>query len=175
VVARGKIILAAKRGEEIPLGWAVDEEGLDTRNPVAALGGAMLPFGGVKGYALAVIVEILSVVLSGAAFGPHVGSIYEENDSEANVGHCVVLLDISRWMSLGDYYERMEQFLEELKSVPVSRNADTTIFYPGERRHLTREEQLRRGIEIPGEVEEELRELGSECGVQFPSLAGESR
>jgi LDH2 family malate/lactate/ureidoglycolate dehydrogenase len=87
VVARGKIILAAREGKAIPSGWAIDREGRETTDPVAALQGAVLPVGGVKGYALAAAVEVLAGVLSGAAFGPHVQNLYEDGQSAADVGH----------------------------------------------------------------------------------------
>ncbi len=75
VVARGNIILAKKNNQLIPSGWAVDQKGKATENPETALNGALLPFGGVKGYALALAVEVLSGILTGAAFG-HMFIIY---------------------------------------------------------------------------------------------------
>ena len=60
VVARGKIILAAQKGEKIPEGWAIDKEGRVTTDPKAALEGAVLPFGGPKGSAIAILIDVLS-------------------------------------------------------------------------------------------------------------------
>ena len=134
VVARGRIILAAKQGLPIPEGWAIDEEGVATTDAEAALKGAVLPLGGAKGYALALAVEIMSGVLSGAAFGPHVNNLYKEGDPPANVGHSFVLLDIDHWMQVDKYYERMEQFLREIKGSPRAKGIEE-IYYPGERRY----------------------------------------
>ena len=131
VVARGRIIFAAKQGLPIPEGWAIDEEGVVTTDAEAALKGAVLPLGGAKGYALALAVEIMSGVLSGAAFGPHLNNLYKVGDPPANVGHSFVLLDVSRWMQVDKYYERIEQFLREIKASPRAKGIEE-IYYPPE-------------------------------------------
>jgi LDH2 family malate/lactate/ureidoglycolate dehydrogenase len=169
VVARGKIILANKLGKEIPLGWAIDEEGIETTDPAAALRGAVLPLGGAKGYALAMAVEILSGVLSEAAFGPHVNNLYKDQDPPANVGHSFILLDIAKWMPLEDYYSRIEQFLQEVKEVPHAKDVQE-ILYPGERRYRTYLENNKQGIMLSQEIQDELVQLGGECGLAFPDF-----
>jgi LDH2 family malate/lactate/ureidoglycolate dehydrogenase len=168
VVARGKIILAAAEGREIPEGWAIDEEGIETTDATAALRGAVLPLGGAKGYALAMAGEIMAGVLSGAAFGPHVNNLYKDYNPPANVGHSFIVLDIARWMPLDDYYVRMDQFLNEVKSVPRAKEIEE-IYYPGERRYLTHLQRAKEGVALPGAVQEELERLAVDCGVSFPS------
>lgn len=172
IVARGRIILAAKQGEPIPEGWAIDEEGVETTDAAAALKGAVMPLGGAKGYALALAVEVMSGVLSGAAFGPHVGNLYRDRDPPANVGHNFILLDISRWMPLEEYYGRMEQFLGEVKGTPHGRDVEE-ILYPGERRYRTYLEKTREGITLTPSVQQELEGLAGECGVPFPAPVNE--
>lgn len=171
VVARGRIMLAATEGQTIPEGWAIDEEGVETTDAVAALKGAVLPLGGAKGYALAMAVEIMSGVLSGAAFGPHVNNLFKDDVPPANVGHSFIVLDIARWIPLEDYYTRMDQFLEEVKAVPRVREVEE-VFYPGERRYLSYLEKTKEGVALPAAVQEELDRLAVECGIAFPSLAG---
>ncbi len=173
VVARGRIILAATEGQKIPEGWAIDEEGVETTDAAAALKGAVLPLGGAKGYALAMAVEIMSGVLSGAAFGPHVTNLYKDDDPPANVGHSFILLDVARWMPLDDYYARMEQFLEEVKAVSRAREVEE-VFYPGERRYLTYLKRAKEGVALPVAVREELDLLAAKCRVDFPSPVGTS-
>jgi LDH2 family malate/lactate/ureidoglycolate dehydrogenase len=170
VVARGKIILANKVGEPIPPGWAIDEEGIETTDPAAALRGAVLPLGGPKGYALAMAIEIITGVLSGAAFGPHVNNLYREGDPPANVGHCFILLDISKWMQLDDYFAILEQLVHEVKAVPKSKDA-YEIFYPGERRYDKCVRRSNEGLQVPQEVLDELKRLGDEMGIPFPEGA----
>jgi LDH2 family malate/lactate/ureidoglycolate dehydrogenase len=166
VVARGKIILANKIGEDIPLGWAIDDHGVETTDPAAALRGAVLPLGGAKGYALAMAIEIMCGVLSGAAYGPHVNNLYKDGDSAANVGHSFILLDISRWMPIEDYFDLMEKFLKEVKDVPVAAGTDE-IFYPGERRYQKYAARSVAELAVSREVAEELRGLGGSLGITF--------
>lgn len=168
IVARGRIILAAARGQEIPKGWAIDEQGRPTTDAAAALKGAVLPLGGAKGYALAMAVEVMSGVLSGAAFGPHVSYIYRDGDPPANVGHSFILLNVASWLPPEDYYSRIEQFLEEVKNAPPAEGFDE-ILYPGERRYRSYLEKSECGISLPEEVESELKSLANECGASLPA------
>jgi LDH2 family malate/lactate/ureidoglycolate dehydrogenase len=80
IVARGKIILAAERGEPIPEGWAIDAEGNPTTDAQEALAGSVLPFGGPKGYALSLMIDIMAGALTGAGFGPGINSMYDNFD-----------------------------------------------------------------------------------------------
>lgn len=168
VVARGNIINAAREGEPIPEGWAINEEGEATTDADAALRGAVLPLGGAKGYALALAVEVMSGVLSGAAFGPHVNNLYKDKDQPANVGHSFILLDVSRWLDLDDYYDRMDQFLDEIKATPCAKGVEE-IFYPGERRFSSYLGRMEAGIPLPISVSKELEELARAYEVPFPS------
>jgi LDH2 family malate/lactate/ureidoglycolate dehydrogenase len=167
VAARGKIILAAKTGAEIPPGWAMDENGKETTNPKAALNGALLPIGGAKGYALAMAIELMCGVLSGAAYGPHVNNLYQDGDGPANVGHCFILLDIAAWMPIDEYFDIINQFLLEVKHVPPAADSPG-IYYPGERRSSRYAERIEQGLHISGEVAAELRQLAHELGAAFP-------
>ena len=167
VVARGNIILADKLGEKIPRGWAMNKDGVDTEDPKEALQGSVLPFGGVKGYALAMAVEMFSAVLSGAAFGPHVNNLYKENEPPADVGHSFILIDIDQLVGVDAYYSRMDQFLQEMKQVPRIDGAEE-ILYPGERRYRTYQQNSKEGIDLSESVAAELAKLGETVGVFFP-------
>lgn len=168
IVARGKIILAAKQGQLIPDGWAIDENGQPTNDPKAALKGSVLPLGGAKGSALALAVEILTGVLSGAAFGPHVKNIYDDGETEpANVGHFFILMDIEKFISLPLFFASMENLLKEMKEVPLA-PGKSEIRYPGERRKRERELHLSGGISLSSSIEEELTNIGKEYNVLFP-------
>lgn len=168
IVARGKIILAAKQGNSIPNGWAIDVDGLPTNDAEAALKGSVLPLGGAKGSALALAVEILTGILTGAAFGPYVKNIYKEAETEnANVGHFFLLLDIEKFMHLSTFFVSLEHLLTEMKEVPKAPGTNE-IRYPGERRKRDREQRQLTGIELSSSVEEELIRLGEEYNVPFP-------
>lgn len=171
IVARGKIILAAKQGNNIPEGWAIDEHGQPTNDPESALKGSVLPLGGPKGAALALAVEILTGILSGAAFGPHVKNIYDDNETEqANVGHFFILMDIEKFMDLNSFFELIETLLGEMKDIPKIPGTNE-IRYPGERRKRDREQRLVEGIQLSANVEEELIKLGKNFNVRFPTPA----
>ena len=84
---------------------------------------------------------MMSGVLSGAAFGPQVNNLYKDGDPPANVGHCFILLDVSCWMLLEEYYAGVERFLREVKASPHAKGVEE-ILYPGERRYRTYLEKM---------------------------------
>jgi LDH2 family malate/lactate/ureidoglycolate dehydrogenase len=110
VVARGKIRAALQRGEPIPDTWATDRDGKPTTDPGAALDGFLLPFGGYKGYGLALIVDLLAGVLSGAAYLEHVNSWLDDPEKPGNLGHFFLAIDTrvlgpTEWLAqrMGDF------------------------------------------------------------------------
>ena len=168
VVARGKIITAAKQGIKIPENWAIDEHGISTIEPGVALKGSVLPLGGAKGSALALAVEILTGVLSGATPSSQVKNIYNDDETgSANVGHFFILIDITKFMSMDVFLTLIQSLLGEMKS--TSRIVEQEeIRYPGERR--VREESIRKteGIEVTGNIKKELISLGEKFNLPFP-------
>lgn len=156
VVARGKVIQAAKAGKPIPAGWALDSNGNPTTDPQAALAGAMLPLGGAKGFALALAVEILSAVLGGASFGSHVVSILEENSEPANVGHWFMALDPARFGIPELFLDNIETLLMELKDIPLAQG-HAEIRIPGAQRAANRRRLLEEGIEISDDLYNSLQ------------------
>ena len=145
-VARGHILKAARVGEPIPEGWAVDVEGQPTTDPEAAIAGSLLPLGGDKGFALALLVEVLSAVLSDAAIGPEVGGTFAASDRESNVGHCFLAIDPAA-LAPG-FTRRMDRMAADLRRLGGRA--------PGDRRHAQRERLLAEGIELPAELVAEL-------------------
>lgn len=162
-VARGNIILAAKEGRSIPEGWAIDKDGNPTTDAKEALQGAVLPVGGAKGYALALAVEVMSGIISGSAYGTHVGWIYDESLDPVNIGHSFFALDISRLMPYEDYAQRMTNMIGEIKDVPKA-EAVNAIRIPGERRQTISEECKKDGIPINEGLLQELNELATKLG-----------
>jgi len=115
LAARGKIRLAAKSGESIPLDWALDEAGIPTDDPVAALKGSMLALGGHKGYGLSLVIDILSGLLSGAAFG---GGVRPLNcaDGFSNNGHFVAAINIEHFMEKKVFDSRIAELVKNVKN-----------------------------------------------------------
>ena len=165
VVARGNIIMAAKTGRPIPLGWAIDRDGNPTTDPEAAITGAVLPMAGHKGYALALLVEALAGVMAGAAFGPRVGGMYGDAPG-SDTGHLFMAIDPASFGERDVFFQRMAQMASEIESVrPAPGGGPPRL--PGDRRHANRQRSLKHGIEIPVEVARELAELGERLGVPF--------
>jgi (2R)-3-sulfolactate dehydrogenase (NADP+) len=92
-VARGNILAAKQRGEAIPEGWALDEAGVPTTDPEAALGGTMLPLGDAKGTALALMVELLAAGLTGANYAGEASSFLDDKGGPPGTGQLVLALD----------------------------------------------------------------------------------
>ena len=162
-VARGKIYLARQRGEGIPAGWALTADGAPTTDAEAALAGLIAPMAGHKGYAIAVMIDMLSGVLSGSAFGAAVHGPYEPAQ-RSGCGHLVLALDIAAFMPPAEFGQRMERMIAELKGTPLARGSDE-IFYPGEIEARTAEKLAREGLRLPEQTLLDLAALAHELGV----------
>lgn len=117
VIALCKIIAAQKKGEPIPLGWALDQDGNPTTDPETALIGTVLTMAGHKGYALTMMVELFLGVLLGAVVGCSVGSIYKDMDRKQNVGHFFSLMDIGAFMNVSVFKKRVDRMIDEIKAL----------------------------------------------------------
>lgn len=165
VVARGKIINALQQDQRIPKDWAVDQFGVPTDDPKAALQGTLLPIAGVKGYALALGVEILTGVLSGAAWGPNVGWMYDENTTPVNIGHFMMAIEVSRFMDWETFLDRMDTFISEIKSVPLAPDI-SSILVPGERRAAISLVRKHDGIPVSTGVIEQLNQIAKNYKIK---------
>ena len=166
VVARGNIIMAARQGQAIPADWAIDAEGQPTTDAQAALAGAVLPMAGAKGFALALMVEILSAIISGAAWGPHVRSPYEDAHEPTDSGLWVMAFNVAALMPEPLYAQRMSELLDAVRASPAAPGQQIRI--PGERRAQIRQERLASGIPLDAATRAELRTLAAETGVPPP-------
>lgn len=163
VVARGKIKLALKNNENIPVGWAITKEGEPTTDAKEAMDGLVLPVGGPKGYGLALLVDVLSGLLTGAAFGPYIGR--PENYREMQkLGQFFFVMRSDIFEDLETFKKRMDQMCKEIKNVPLAKGFDR-IFLPGEIEYETAEERTRLGIPLSYEVVAELTEIGKRYGI----------
>jgi LDH2 family malate/lactate/ureidoglycolate dehydrogenase len=163
VVARGNIIMAARQGAPIPADWALDAEGRPTTDAAAALAGAVLPMAGAKGYALALMIEILAAIISGSAYGPQVRSPYEDSQEPTDSGIWVMAFNVSALMPAPLYAQRMGALLEAIHASPAAPGQETRV--PGERRAQTRQERLAGGVPLDAATRAELETLAVETGV----------
>src|SRR3712207_6570943 len=157
---------AAERGEPIPEGWAIDKHGNQTTDAQEALQGSVLPFGGPKGYALSLMIDIMAGALTGAGFGPRINSLYDNFDEPQDVGAFFQLIDISQFAEPAAFKANIDRMVEEIKS---SRRAEGTeeIFLPGEIEFRIEEEREVSGIPVGAETVAELREVGRSCDVDM--------
>jgi (2R)-3-sulfolactate dehydrogenase (NADP+) len=151
-VARGRIMLAAKKGEPIPEGWALDKSGRPTTDAKAALEGSMLPAGGVKGAMLALVVELLVCALSGSAFGYESDSFFTEAGRPTRIGQALLAIDPAALAGEAVYLERVEALLAAMTEDPEVR-------LPGARRSRNAERARKEGIDVPAELMARIRAL----------------
>jgi len=147
VAARAKIRKLAEQGAAMPEGWATDAEGKPTTDPARALKGFLLPVGGHKGYGLAVMIDLLAGLLSGAAYLTHVQA-WDKNPGVAqNLGHVFILIDTSRLQAREWLQERMADFGEILRGTPP---ADPTapVMAPGDREMAVYARSRREGVAV---------------------------
>jgi LDH2 family malate/lactate/ureidoglycolate dehydrogenase len=147
VVARAKIRDALKRGESIPSTWATDGEGRSTTDPQAALDGFLLPFGGYKGYGLALMVDLFAGLLSGASYLTRVNSWVDDPQLAQDLGHFFVLVDTRKLGSTPWLTDRVRDFASILHST-IPADANTPVRLPGEMELNHLERQRREGIAI---------------------------
>jgi len=158
VVARAKIRSAAKAGQPIPDSWATDRDGNPTTDPAEALGGFLQPVGGHKGYGLALVVDLIAGLLSGAAYLSHVKSWVDTPEEPQNLGHYFLLIDVGRlgppeWLA-----ERLDDFTGILHDTPA-RAPDSPVLVPGEVEMKALRKAQTQGINLSAELLEALNKL----------------
>jgi len=166
IVARGNIIAAQKKGQAIPEGWALDPAGEPTTDASQALLGTVLTMAGHKGYALALMIEVFSSVLSGAAIGSEIGSMYKNMDRKQDVGHFFCLLNIAAFLDVKDFKQRMDETIDKLKA-GKRRPGVEEILIPGERSSRKAAENEAAGVPVADVVVGEIKELCSRLNVPF--------
>lgn len=149
-VARGKIKLAADSQKSIKEGLALDVNGLPTTDPSAALDGSLLPIGGSKGAALALMIEIICSGLSGSNFGFQAGSFFTEHGGRPNVSQTFILIDPSRFNP--HFLEHCDVLFSEILN-----QKDTRI--PGTARFLRRKDAIEKGIYLEDKIWSEINKL----------------
>lgn len=169
-VARGKLYLAKQYGEEIPEGWAIDQDGLPTTDPAAGIAGNILPFAEHKGYAIAVMMDVLSGILSGSHFGGDVVGPYKP-EGRSGVGHLAIALNIEAFRPLPDFCQDMERLVERIKDTPRAAGTNE-IYYPGELEARADDHHRVVGIGLPPDTIAELNSGARGLGIaELTSLA----
>lgn len=165
VVALGKLILAQKLGKDIPLGWALDKDGRPTTDPAAGRAGSLIPIGGPKGSGLALMVEALCGVLTGAGTATHLHDLYEF-DAPQGVGHFLGAIDVSHFIDPGAFRAGVSAMTAEVKALKRAEGVEE-ILLPGERSAKSAEKKAAEGVDVPDAVCAELAALGGKYGIEL--------
>ena len=145
-VVRGKIMLAAQKGERIPEGWALDRHGKPTTDPKEAIEhGSMFPVGGAKGAMLALAVELICVSLTGAALGTEADSFFSEQGNRPRTGQAFLAIDPGALGGTACYAERVEALVTSMLDDPGVR-------LPGARRFESQRQSRTEGVEIAADL-----------------------
>jgi len=170
VAARGKIRRAERRGESIPLGYALDAAGRPTTDPKAALAGVVLPIGGYKGSGLSMLMDILGGVISGAAYGGEVGDQYKVYDRPQDVGHFFLAMRPDLFVPDADYRNRMDTLIERVRNCPRAPGVEEVLVAgEPERRHES--ERRRRGIPYAANEVAALQEEAARAGTALLAVS----
>ena len=170
VVARGRVNLYAKQNKPLEPGWAVDERGVPTTDPHAALKGLLAPIGGYKGYGIMLAVDFLCGVLTGSNYGAHFPGFLADNMIEpTDVGSVFAAVNVESFMDLPEFTAAIDKAVREIKA---STRADGVkrIYIPGEIEFEMRAQRLKNGIPIPEEVVKDFIDLGQELALPFPKI-----
>jgi (2R)-3-sulfolactate dehydrogenase (NADP+) len=156
-VARGKLMVAAKEGKSIPLGWALDAEGNPTTDPKAGMHGSMLAVGSTtssKGAMLALIVELLVTAVIGAQFGFEASSFFTDEGNQPRIGQAFLLIDPTAMTGNRSYFDRIEVLVDEMLK-------DDGVRLAGARRLQLERRAQETGLQVPDALIEQLQKLAS--------------
>ncbi len=160
--AWGKVIVARQEGKPIPPDWGIDAQGKPTTDAGRTVG--LAPTGGHKGYALALMIEILCAHLAGVPFGLHVTKMYGELGKPRNLGHFMLALDIARFTDLGTFRSQIDLFVEEIRAEDPA-DPSRPPLAPGDPERLSAARRARDGVPLGEGVLGELNALAAELGV----------
>jgi LDH2 family malate/lactate/ureidoglycolate dehydrogenase len=172
-IPRGRIEVAARRGEPIPVGWAIGPDGTPATTPERALAGALLPLGGLeasagyKGYGLGLAVDLLTGVLAGASFGPNIIGLFS-TEAPSNLGQSYWAIDPAAIDAPGAFEQRLERYLDQLTAAETAPDAPGRVLVPGEPEAAAERRADEAGIAIDTRHRDSLVELGRRFGVPFP-------
>ncbi len=159
--AAGKINVATARGDQVPSGWLIDKDGKPSTDPrVLKAGGALLPLGGAEGYkgtGLAVIVEILSGLLTGLGFGV-------EPTGRHNDGCFMAVFNVEAFRSLDTFKKEVTDFAHYLKATPLAEGF-TEVFYPGEVEFRKEQDRRKNGVPVEDATWTKIGDLAKGYGI----------
>ena len=154
-VVRGRIMMAMRKGEKIPEGWALDRHGKPTTDPKEAIEhGSLFPIGGAKGAVLALMFELLCAALTGAAIGSEADSFFAEDGNRPRIGQSFIAIDPGALAGAAKYAERVEAVVSAML-------VDPEVRLPGARRFASERAANERGMEIPDDLMAQIEKLAA--------------
>lgn len=169
VVAKGKVNLAEKLGKSIPEGWIVDKDGNPSTNPADVLMGALLPFGGPKGYAIALIIDVLCNCVAGGKNSRQLTSFFSSKDPSGfqNVGYFMGAIDVSKFVDIEVFKDRIDVMFDEIKACPPAPGF-SEVMIPGEIEYIASQAKMKEGLDLSEPIVKELKGLAEQYGVKHP-------
>ena len=165
VVAVTKVMIAKAMARPVPAGWLRDPEGRPTTDASGYPDRSVLqPIGGYKGYGLAVLVEVLCGILTGASFLSGVKGWINESGIAADQGHAFIAIDVNAIMPIDTFKARMDAMIREIKGAPKAAEVER-IYLPGEMEWERRDQALRDGLQLPDYVLTNLLGLAEDVGM----------
>jgi LDH2 family malate/lactate/ureidoglycolate dehydrogenase len=163
--AFGKILFAKEKGQDIPEGWGVDSKGQSTTNPDDVINGGFLsPVGGPKGFGLALMIEILTGVLSGGQYSKMIPSMYDVSQKQS-ISHLMITIDIKTFIPLELYYSSIKQLIAFIKDSKKADGVDE-IYLPGEIEFLKEKNNREKGVPMQEQTFNKLNELAKELNIK---------
>jgi LDH2 family malate/lactate/ureidoglycolate dehydrogenase len=170
----GRIEVAERRGDPILKTWAINADGLPATSLAEARAGALLPLGGEeatgghKGYGLSLVVDMLTGVLAGAAFGPNILGLFS-TEGPSDLGQFYLALDPDALGAVGTFASRLESLIDQLIAAPLIPGSPGPVLFHGQPEAERAAFQARRGIVIDAEHHRSLVTLGDRLGVAVPA------
>ena len=161
--SHGKIRIYEQKGMRLPEGWALDREGRPTPDPKVAIDGLLAPIGGFKGAGLAMIMGVLSSMLSGASYGTELGSI-EDGPIPGGDGHFVAAIHSASFEDVERFKSRVDAAIQQIHNCQLAPGFDR-VYAPGELEAIRRTEYSVQGIPLNGVTLADLRKTAERLGI----------
>jgi len=161
VVARGKVLIASKKGGQIPKGWAINEKGDETTDAEEAIKGMMLPIGGYKGFGLALVIDILCGIIIGGGYGLKI-----ERSWFSQGGFLILASKVDLARSYEDYQMEIREYVKEIKATPVSEG--TKVLFPNEIEQELTAKRSKEGIPVEDDICSEFLKLAKRYNIEPP-------
>lgn len=168
LVSWNKILECRSSKKEIPKGWGVDKDGLDTTNPNEVR--SLIPAGSYKGFGLSMVIEILCSFLGGMPYGHDITKMYSDPiDSKRNLAHFFMAIDISKFQPLDDFRLRMKNLMHLVRNEPRA-DYSTPVLCPGDPEKATFEERSKSGIPLDSETEKAFKKIANNLKFVLESI-----